>query len=110
MALGIAAQAVDDAWEYSQTRSQFGKRICSHQSIRHMLADVQTKLSAARLMLLSRLLAGRQRHASGRRELDGEDVCLRDGPRHRADLPEGDGRLWLRQGASTWSATCATCC
>ena len=28
MALGIAAQAVDDAWEYSQTRSQFGKRIC----------------------------------------------------------------------------------
>ncbi|MDO9306813.1 MAG: acyl-CoA dehydrogenase family protein [Mesorhizobium sp.] len=51
MALGIAAQAVDDAWEYSQTRSQFGKRICSHQSIRHMLADVQTKLSSARLML-----------------------------------------------------------
>lgn len=51
MALGIAAQAVDDAWEYSQTRSQFGKRICAHQSIRHMLADVQTKLSAARLML-----------------------------------------------------------
>ena len=51
MALGIAAQAVDDAWEYSQTRSQFGKRICSHQSIRHMLADVQTKLASARLML-----------------------------------------------------------
>lgn len=51
MALGIAAQAVDDAWEYAQTRSQFGKRICSHQSIRHMLADAQTKLSAARLML-----------------------------------------------------------
>lgn len=51
MALGIAAQAVDDAWEYSQTRSQFGKRICSHQSIRHMLADAQTKLAAARLML-----------------------------------------------------------
>lgn len=50
MALGIAAQAVDDAWEYAQTRSQFGKRICSHQSIRHMLADVQTKLASARLM------------------------------------------------------------
>jgi alkylation response protein AidB-like acyl-CoA dehydrogenase len=51
MAMGIAAQAVDDAWEYSQARSQFGKRICSHQSIRHMLADAQTKLAAARLML-----------------------------------------------------------
>lgn len=51
MALGIAAQAVDDAWEYSQQRRQFGKRICSVQSIRHMLADAQTKLQAARLML-----------------------------------------------------------
>ncbi|MDP2732038.1 MAG: acyl-CoA dehydrogenase family protein [Hoeflea sp.] len=51
MALGIAAQAVDDAWAYSQQRKQFGSRICSVQSIRHMLADVQTKLAAARLML-----------------------------------------------------------
>lgn len=51
MALGIAAQAVDDAWEYSQQRSQFGKRICAIQSIRHMLAEAQTKLAAARLML-----------------------------------------------------------
>ncbi|MDP3895438.1 MAG: acyl-CoA dehydrogenase family protein [Mesorhizobium sp.] len=51
MALGIAAQAVDDAWEYSQQRRQFGSRICSIQSIRHMLADAQTKLAAARLML-----------------------------------------------------------
>ena len=51
MALGIAAQAVDDAWEYAQQRSQFGKRICSIQSIRHMLAEVQTKLRACRLML-----------------------------------------------------------
>lgn len=51
MALGIAAQAVEDAWEYSQQRRQFGSRICSIQSIRHMLADAQTKLAAARLML-----------------------------------------------------------
>lgn len=51
MALGIAAQAVDDAWEYAQQRSQFGKRICSIQSVRHMLADAQTKLAACRLVL-----------------------------------------------------------
>ena len=51
MALGIATQAVEDAWEYSQQRSQFGQRICAIQSIRHMLADVQTKLAACRLML-----------------------------------------------------------
>ncbi len=51
MALGIATQAVEDAWEYSQQRRQFGQRICSFQSIRHMLSEVQTKLAAARLML-----------------------------------------------------------
>ena len=51
MALGIAAQAVDDAWEYSQQRRQFGQHICAIQSIRHMLADAQTKLASARLML-----------------------------------------------------------
>jgi alkylation response protein AidB-like acyl-CoA dehydrogenase len=51
MALGIATQAVEDAWEYSQQRRQFGQRICAIQSIRHMLSDVQTKLAAARLML-----------------------------------------------------------
>lgn len=51
MALGIATQAVEDAWEYSQQRSQFGQRICAIQSIRHMLADAQTKLAACRMML-----------------------------------------------------------
>lgn len=51
MALGIASQAVDDAWEYAQQRRQFGQRICAIQSIRHMLAEAQTKLAAARLML-----------------------------------------------------------
>lgn len=50
MALGIATAAVNDAWEYSQERVQFGKPICSIQSIRHMLADVKTKLTACRLM------------------------------------------------------------
>ncbi|MAX74785.1 MAG: acyl-CoA dehydrogenase [Nioella sp.] len=51
MALGIAAQAVDDAWDYAQERRQFGQRICSFQSVRHMLVEVQTKLAMARLLL-----------------------------------------------------------
>jgi alkylation response protein AidB-like acyl-CoA dehydrogenase len=42
---------VDDAWNYTQERRQFGKRICSFQSIRHMLSEVQTKLLACRLLL-----------------------------------------------------------
>ena len=50
MALGIARAAVDDAWAYSQERIQFGKPICSFQSIRHMLAEAKTKLAACRLM------------------------------------------------------------
>lgn len=50
MALGIARAAVEDAWAYSQERIQFGKPICSIQSIRHMLADVKTRLEACRLM------------------------------------------------------------
>lgn len=50
MALGIARGAVDDAWTYSQERVQFGKPICTIQSIRHMLADCKAKLEACRLM------------------------------------------------------------
>lgn len=51
MALGIAAAAVEDAWQYSLERRQFGQTISGIQSIRHMLADAQTKLHCCRLML-----------------------------------------------------------
>lgn len=50
MALGVARAAVDDAWTYAQERVQFGKPICTIQSIRHMLAEVKTKFEACRLM------------------------------------------------------------
>jgi len=50
MALGIAGAAVDEAWTYAQERVQFGKPISSFQSIRHMLAEVKTKLHACRVM------------------------------------------------------------
>ena len=51
IAVGVAAAAMEDAWAYSQERRQFGKLICTYQSIRHKLAEMQTKLHAARLML-----------------------------------------------------------
>ncbi len=51
LALGVAEAAVEEAWEYSQQRRQFGGPICKLQSIRHTLAEVQTRLSACRLML-----------------------------------------------------------
>jgi alkylation response protein AidB-like acyl-CoA dehydrogenase len=53
LALGVAEAAVAEAWDYSQQRKQFGAPICTIQSIRHMLSDVQTKLQACRLMLMS---------------------------------------------------------
>jgi alkylation response protein AidB-like acyl-CoA dehydrogenase len=51
VAYGIAAAAVDAAWEYAQQREQFGRPISGHQSVRHRLVDVRTKLAACRHML-----------------------------------------------------------
>lgn len=51
LGLGIAEAAVDDAWQYAQERHQFGNSISSFQVIRHMLADMRTKLHACRLVL-----------------------------------------------------------
>ncbi len=51
VAYGVAAAAVDEAWQYSQERRQFGKPICAHQAVRHQLVDAKTKLQACRHML-----------------------------------------------------------
>jgi len=51
VALGIATAAVEDAWQYSQERKQFGRPICAHQAVRHDLVDARTKLQACRHML-----------------------------------------------------------
>ncbi len=50
MALGIASGAVAEAWAYAEQRIQFSKPISSLQSIRHMLAEVKTRLHACRVM------------------------------------------------------------
>jgi alkylation response protein AidB-like acyl-CoA dehydrogenase len=51
VALGIASIAVDDAWNYAQQRRQFGRRICGHQAVRHLLVEARTRLAACRHML-----------------------------------------------------------
>jgi alkylation response protein AidB-like acyl-CoA dehydrogenase len=51
MALGIASGALEDAWEYSKERRQFGKPIAQHQAVAHALVDARTKLTASRHML-----------------------------------------------------------
>ncbi|MFV8054671.1 acyl-CoA dehydrogenase family protein [Mycobacterium sp. 48b] len=52
-ATGVARAAFDDALQYAQDRESFGKQIWQHQSVGNMLADMGTKLSAARALLLS---------------------------------------------------------
>jgi alkylation response protein AidB-like acyl-CoA dehydrogenase len=47
-ALGIAEAALDHALDYADTRSQFGKRLRDFQGIQFKLADMATRLEAAR--------------------------------------------------------------
>ena len=49
-AVGVARAAFDAALEYAQQRTTFGKPIAEHQAIQLKLADMATKLEAARLL------------------------------------------------------------
>ncbi len=49
-ALGIAQAALDYAIKYSKERVQFGKPIAANQAIAFMIADMATKVDAARLL------------------------------------------------------------
>ncbi len=51
-ALGVATAALDDALAYAQERESFGQPIWKHQAIGHYLADMATKLTAARQLTL----------------------------------------------------------
>lgn len=62
-ALGVATAALEDALAYAQTRESFGQPIWKHQAIGNYLADMATKLTAARQ--LTRYAA--ERYDSGER-------------------------------------------
>ena len=49
-AVGVARAAFEHAIRYAQERSTFGKPISQHQTIQNKLADMGTKLQAARLL------------------------------------------------------------
>jgi alkylation response protein AidB-like acyl-CoA dehydrogenase len=51
VAMGIAAGALEHAVEWAKTREQFGRPIGEFQGLQWMLADMQTQLTASRLML-----------------------------------------------------------
>ncbi|WP_435358731.1 acyl-CoA dehydrogenase family protein [Haloarchaeobius sp. DFWS5] len=47
---GLAQSALDEALQYAQDREQFDQPISDFQTIRHKLADMQTSITASRLL------------------------------------------------------------
>jgi alkylation response protein AidB-like acyl-CoA dehydrogenase len=78
-ALGVARAALDDSLRYAQERESFGKPIWRHQSIGNHLADMATKYTAARQLVL---------HAADRH--DAGDRC---------DLEAGMAKLFASETA-----------
>jgi alkylation response protein AidB-like acyl-CoA dehydrogenase len=78
-ALGVARAALEDALRYAQERESFGKPIWQHQSVGNYLADMATKLTAARQLVL---------HAA--RRLDSGQ---------RADMEAGMAKLFASEAA-----------
>ena len=65
--VGIAQRALELALRYSQERKTFGKPIAEHQAIQFKLADMATKIEAARLLTLK---AARMKDAGERSDLE----------------------------------------
>ena len=78
-ATGVARAAFEDALRYSQERESFGKPIWQHQSVGNHLADMATKLTAARQLTL---------HAAERYDAG-----------HRADMEAGMAKLFASETA-----------
>jgi alkylation response protein AidB-like acyl-CoA dehydrogenase len=51
VAVGLGQAAFEAALRYSQQRTTFGKAICQHQAVQLKLADMATRLTAARLLV-----------------------------------------------------------
>jgi alkylation response protein AidB-like acyl-CoA dehydrogenase len=78
-ATGVGRAAFDDALRYAQDRETFGQPIWKHESVGNYLADMATKLTAARQLLL---------HAAR---------CYDDGG--RSDLEAGMAKLFCSETA-----------
>ena len=78
-AVGIATRAFEEAIRYAQQRETFGKPIAQHQAVQLMLAQMATKIEAARLLTL---------HAAERKSAG-----------DRADLEAGMAKLFATETA-----------
>jgi alkylation response protein AidB-like acyl-CoA dehydrogenase len=79
-ALGVAQAAFDDALAYAQLREAFGKPIWEHQSVGNYLADMATKITAARQLIryaADRLDAGQRCDLeAGMAKLFASEMCM----------------------------------
>lgn len=64
---GLARACLEEALAYAQQRKTFGKPICEHQTIQLKLADMATRVEAARLLVEA---AARAYDAGGRSDLE----------------------------------------
>lgn len=78
-AVGVGRAAFEDALQYAQQRESFGKPIWKHQAIGNYLADMATKLTAARQLLLY--------------------ACRRFDAGERSDLEAGMAKLFASETA-----------
>jgi isovaleryl-CoA dehydrogenase len=78
-AVGVGRAALEDALRYAQERESFGKPIWQHQSVGNYLADMATKLTAARQLVL---------HAARRFDAG-----------QRADMEAGMAKLFASEAA-----------
>jgi butyryl-CoA dehydrogenase len=90
-ALGIAQGAYEAALKYAHEREAFGKPIAHHQMIMAYLADMATRIDAARLLVYRASWVKQQHYEHG-------------GPRHSkeasmAKLYAGDSAMWVSERA-----------
>jgi alkylation response protein AidB-like acyl-CoA dehydrogenase len=66
-AVGVGQAAFETAIRYAQQRTAFGKPICQHQAVQLMLADMATRVEAARLLVAN---AARMKDANERCDVE----------------------------------------
>src|SRR5207302_7291308 len=78
-AVGLATRAFEEAIKYAQERVAFGVPIAKHQMIQEKIADMGTKMEAAKLKLLQ---AAKKKSAGVRSDLEasmakdfGDEMC-----------------------------------
>ena len=49
--IGLAAAAIEEAWDFVHEREEFGRRVAEFQSVRHDLAEMRTEFESARSLL-----------------------------------------------------------